>query len=526
MMKPRIQIQGMGPVVCLFLLLFAFLSITGLSAAVERGVQAPPGELPEDLKGLQISDHFLPAPTREIGVIHGLDGHMVVKHGATGKAYFAMAGDPLYEKDSLNTLAESKCRIRFTSDDVVSMGPDTTFSVDAYLDDRKEGKKTSFFSLLKGKAMFYAMRLFRYNKTDFNVKTPTAVMGIRGTKFGVHVYRIDGKKGADSGLLRVADSGNDIGSYLAQAGTGGGGQFVTLVGAADGTVLVNGQSLGPGQVYNSYTGQTVTDPGFIVVMENATGTGGAGGAGGTGGTGTPGGTGGAGAGGGANMTDTLSNITNQQTGTQTQGQGSSTGGGSQGTEPAPVILYRNGYFASMLSASYEGTEIKDVLISQSPNSFVDPETGQVVSEHRADSIIDSDYAIWSAQAFTKATTGDGAESHDISIPTTAATLSSGYTYLTYGSWGHSGYFEVGSDPTYHYAFEDHSWWLEGYATPEDRIAQQVGEIPYIGEAHGTLSHETCGTITSKDISGPFGAMVNFDNRVIEHFTFAATDGGT
>jgi hypothetical protein len=42
--------------------------------------------------------------------------------------------------------------------------------------------------------MFYAMRLFRFKKTMFQVKTPTAVMGVRGIKFGVHVYQVEDEK--------------------------------------------------------------------------------------------------------------------------------------------------------------------------------------------------------------------------------------------------------------------------------------------------------------------------------------------
>ena len=41
--------------------------------------------------------------------------------------------------------------------------------------------------MLRGKAMFYVFRLFKYGKIDSSVNTPTAIIGVRGTKFGTEV---------------------------------------------------------------------------------------------------------------------------------------------------------------------------------------------------------------------------------------------------------------------------------------------------------------------------------------------------
>ena len=52
-----------------------------------------------------------------------------------------------------------------------------------------ELEKKSFLGMLRGKVMFYALRLFS-KKTNMMVRTPTAVRGVIGTKFGVHVYQL------------------------------------------------------------------------------------------------------------------------------------------------------------------------------------------------------------------------------------------------------------------------------------------------------------------------------------------------
>ena len=127
---------------------------------------------------------------------------MVVIHRAAKGAYFGREGDTIYEDDSLNTLADSRCRVKFFDEDVVTMAAETEFSVDSFEDQRKAGKKRSLFSMVKGKAMFYAMRLFRYKETRYRLKTPTVTVGVRGTKFGAHVYWVDKEKSADAVGIR------------------------------------------------------------------------------------------------------------------------------------------------------------------------------------------------------------------------------------------------------------------------------------------------------------------------------------
>ncbi|RLB15022.1 MAG: hypothetical protein DRG63_07575, partial [Deltaproteobacteria bacterium] len=102
---------------------------------------------------------MVPSTERRAGVIRAMLGHVVVVHRATNEAYFGRTGDTIYENDAIYTLDDSRCRIYFFDDDLVSMAANTEFAVDQYEDKREEKKKTSFFSMLKGKAMFFALRL-------------------------------------------------------------------------------------------------------------------------------------------------------------------------------------------------------------------------------------------------------------------------------------------------------------------------------------------------------------------------------
>jgi len=89
------------------------------------------------------------------------------------------------------------------------MSVNSNLDVDEVALDRKKQEKRSIFSMLKGKAMFYSLRLLSLKKNNMRLKTPTAVVGVRGTKFGVHVYKLDKRTGESRGIL-LADAGNSI----------------------------------------------------------------------------------------------------------------------------------------------------------------------------------------------------------------------------------------------------------------------------------------------------------------------------
>jgi hypothetical protein len=237
---------------------------------VKRGAAVPIDQVPEKLKKLDIKDYFIASDFKGVGIIHALRGTIVVLHKATGKAYFGMEGDYIYENDVLETLAKSRCRLRLFNEDVISMAPDSNLAVDEVTFSRKKREKRSFFSMLKGKVMFYSLRLFSFRKSYARLKTPTAVVGVRGTKFGVYVYWEDGEKQA-KGPIQVADLGNNMGMYVAKADPGEGGKSYTRAHFEDGDGYVDKKDVPAGFTYDSKTDETnPTDPTYAKDFEEET----------------------------------------------------------------------------------------------------------------------------------------------------------------------------------------------------------------------------------------------------------------
>jgi hypothetical protein len=222
-------------------------------AAVNRGLSAPVSALPGDLKNVTVRDYFLPSNTREIGEIQTVMAHVVVARSDLKTAYFAANGDKVYEKDVVFTLADSKCRIKLHNKDIITIGDNTRMSLKEAFGTQASTIKKSVVSIIRGKAMFYAIKLFRQKDLSMTIEAPTAVVGVRGTKFGVEVMRENDKAVGVQPLL-LADSSDDWGRYLiAQAGSAGG--VTTTVHGFEGTVAVTSTITGATSVVNA--GQTL-----------------------------------------------------------------------------------------------------------------------------------------------------------------------------------------------------------------------------------------------------------------------------
>jgi hypothetical protein len=242
-------------VLVLAVCVLTFLAASAAAAATARS-KAPAGLLPAELKGVDIKDYYNGTGARDAGVIQTVTGYVIVAREGMNRAYYAAPGDRLFEKDVVFTLKGSKCRFRLNGQDVVSMGENTRLGLKTTEENRQNQSKKSVFSMLRGKVMFYALRLFRYRNASMEVETPTSVSGVRGTKWGVEVAEAAGKPAASLPIL-VADNA-PLGGFrhLAQAANP---HSTTNVYTFEGSVFVN--SIITGQTITLNAGQGVTADG-------------------------------------------------------------------------------------------------------------------------------------------------------------------------------------------------------------------------------------------------------------------------
>ena len=130
--------------------------------------------------------------------------------GLDGREQALARGAELNNGDTVRT-ADGRAQLRFTDGAYVSLQPQSEFAIRDYrFDGRTDGTERGFFGLLKGAMRAVTGLVGRVNRDQYQVTTPTATIGIRGTG-GVIQVRDDGS------TLIVGTSG--IWSLTNSAGT-------------------------------------------------------------------------------------------------------------------------------------------------------------------------------------------------------------------------------------------------------------------------------------------------------------------
>jgi hypothetical protein len=101
-------------------------------------------------------------------------------------------GVELNSGDTIRTDARARAQIRFADGAYVSLQPDTEFSIKDYnFDGKADGSERGFFALAKGTMRTVTGLIGRINKNRYQISTPTATIGIRGTGGRIEVL-LDG----------------------------------------------------------------------------------------------------------------------------------------------------------------------------------------------------------------------------------------------------------------------------------------------------------------------------------------------
>lgn len=158
-------------------------------------------DLPEELRRIPISEKPTRSDTPEVGAVASVAGWggLVILHKKQDAAYYGKEKDPVFEEDAVYSLKDCRCRLEFRDKSVAMLSPESRLDIGEVALSLLEGEKRASFELVKGKVIFYALPLFGYREMKLQVKTPTAMIGVRGTKFGVEVWG----RGRDEAVTRV-----------------------------------------------------------------------------------------------------------------------------------------------------------------------------------------------------------------------------------------------------------------------------------------------------------------------------------
>jgi hypothetical protein len=106
-----------------------------------------------------------------------------------GKRIPAKPGEMLFEKDVLQTDTDGAIGVTFTDNSVLSLGPDSETALAEYSFDSSNFKGAMLTDMRKGTLSMVSGDIARSSPSAMKVRTPTAILGVRGTSFAVEVDR-------------------------------------------------------------------------------------------------------------------------------------------------------------------------------------------------------------------------------------------------------------------------------------------------------------------------------------------------
>jgi hypothetical protein len=106
----------------------------------------------------------------------------------SGERLPAQVGDLLFEKDLLETGPNGGIGITFVDNTVFSTGPNSRLAIDEFRFDSNNFQGSMLADMRQGTLAVVSGDIPRTSPSAMKIKTPTAVLAVRGTTFAVQVY--------------------------------------------------------------------------------------------------------------------------------------------------------------------------------------------------------------------------------------------------------------------------------------------------------------------------------------------------
>jgi hypothetical protein len=119
------------------------------------------------------------------GTIKVAKGTVSVEHA--GKRVPAWVGMQVQEKDVVSTGPDGSVGITFSDSSMLSAGPNSVLVLDRFEYDMVTGKGVLEANLAKGTLAAVSGKMVKQSPESMKIRTPTALLGVRGTEFVVKV---------------------------------------------------------------------------------------------------------------------------------------------------------------------------------------------------------------------------------------------------------------------------------------------------------------------------------------------------
>ena len=116
------------------------------------------------------------------GLFMVVKGSVQVQSGA-GAAADVKVGSKIFEGDTVISGPDARAKIVMSDRNTININPETKMKIEKYVNDSTSGQKAVSLNLIEGKVRNNVEQTYDGTKSTFQIKTPTAVAGVRGTQF-------------------------------------------------------------------------------------------------------------------------------------------------------------------------------------------------------------------------------------------------------------------------------------------------------------------------------------------------------
>ncbi|MFO0688626.1 MAG: FecR domain-containing protein [Myxococcota bacterium] len=127
----------------------------------------------------------LRATAEGIGLVKTTSGEVVIERG--DERLVAAVGMPVYQKDRIVTGRDGSIGLTLADNAMLSAGPDSVLALETFRFDPGTHAGQLEVSLESGTLSAIAGKMVEANPESMKVRTPAAVLGVRGTEFAVRV---------------------------------------------------------------------------------------------------------------------------------------------------------------------------------------------------------------------------------------------------------------------------------------------------------------------------------------------------
>jgi len=117
------------------------------------------------------------------GVLRVVKGDVQIKSAKTGQNAKARVGEKVFPKDTVITGKDARAKIVMVDNNEINVSPESQIEIQNYEYDPAAGKKDVLLNVIYGKVRSKVEQKYDGKTSKFQIKTPSAVAGVRGTDF-------------------------------------------------------------------------------------------------------------------------------------------------------------------------------------------------------------------------------------------------------------------------------------------------------------------------------------------------------